>query len=277
VTPDLTRVTHWAGQQIARSALRRALAVLDAAFIAALPVKGVITTPLLYADEADREISDVDIRVRSADRDRAMGALSAAGLPLLHTSKQWGTFETEIDGVPIEFETSVGPPGLCGLSVDAMIAHATRAVEPLGFPHWRAELHEHALLLCVNVFKDKLARALPHSLEDLRRIVRLPEFRDAEFVRVVRAARSTTLVWLVADFLVGQGDARWAEIRDAVGPPPRRAYAETYQLLVKRRLYGRFLLPLLARMGSDSGLERARAVALGGAGTAAWWLRRYRR
>ena len=78
----------------------------------------------------------------------------------MHASKQWGTFETIVDRVLVEVETSVGPPGLCGLAVDTMIAHATRGAEG----HLEPELHEHALLLAVNVFKDKLA-GLAKALE----------------------------------------------------------------------------------------------------------------
>jgi hypothetical protein len=258
---------RWAKQGVARAALGRALGVLDAARVDVLPVKGVVTTPLLWADSAERDIADVDLRVRPRDRVRAQRAFEAAGFTVGHGSKQWGTFEAIVDGTLVEVETSVGPPGLCGLTVDTMIAHAMRGEAG----HLEPELHEHALLLCVNVFKDKLARARGHALEDVARIVRLEAFDDAVFVRVVRAAQSTTLAWLVADFLAQEGDTRWAEIRAALGPP-RRAYAATYRALMRRRLRGRFLLPLVARAASDNALERARAVALGAAGTARWLL-----
>lgn len=261
------RALRWAKQSMCRVALERTLAVLGDADVDALPVKGVITTPLLYEDNAHRDIADVDLRIRPGDRRRAMQALSRAGFPLLHGSKQWGAFETVVERMLVELETSVGPPGLCGLPVDTMLAHARRGARGYLEP----ELHEHALLLCVNVFKDKLARARRHSLEDVQRIARLEAFNDSAFIRVVHDARSTTLVWLVADFLARQGDPRWAEIRDALGRP-RRVYAAAYRALVRSRLRGRFLLPLVARAASDAPLERARAVALGAAGTTMWWL-----
>ncbi len=262
------RAAHrWVRQSVAQAALAKALGVLDGAGVDALPVKGVVTTPLLWADSAERDIADVDLRVRPRDRVRALRAFEEAGFRIGHASKQWGTFDLIIGQMLVEVETSVGPPGLCGLDVDTMIAHATRGEHGYLEP----ELHEHALLLCVNVFKDKLARARGHALEDVTRIVRLEEFDDEKFVRVVSAARSTTLVWIVADFFAQQGDARWAEIRAALGGP-RRVYAAAYRALMRRRLRGKFLLPLVARAASDDPLQRARAVALGAVGTATWWL-----
>lgn len=262
---------RWARQTAAREALGRALSILNGAGIDALPVKGIVTTPLLYDRVTERDIADVDLRIRPRDRRRAMQAFAEAGFPILHASKQWGTFETLIDHILVECETSVGPPGLCGLTVDTMIAHG--APSTTAVPHIEPELHEHVLLLCVNVFKDKLARARSHALEDLARIVTIDAFDARRFARLVHEAHSTTLVWLVADFMVRRGANTWAGIRDQLGPP-RRCYATTYTRLRTPVARSEFLLAAVARMGSDDAGDRARALAFGAAGTFTWWLRR---
>lgn len=262
---------RWAKQIAARGALERALAILSGAGIDALPVKGVVTTPLLYGSATERDITDVDLRIRPRDRHRAMKAFATAGLPLLHGSKQWGAFETVIDHTLVECETSVGPPGLCGLTINTMIAHATPSIA--GPPGLEPELHEHVLLLCVNVFKDKLVRARRHALEDLARIIMVDAFDPAIFIRIARTAHSTTLVWIVADFMARRGVSGWGGIRDHV-ELTRHRYAATFAHLMHRRANSRLLLPVLARIASDDATERARALALGAAGTAGWWLAR---
>jgi hypothetical protein len=143
-----------------------------------------------------------------------------------------------------------------------MIAHAALRIGPLGFPHLEPEIHEHAVLLCVNVFKDKLAFARPHAIRDLERVATHEGFDVARFVDVARRARLTTLAWICADWLARSCHiTAWAAIRDALGPrAPRPLYARAFSALVARGEPTR-ALTILTRAASDDAWRRARALS----------------
>jgi hypothetical protein len=168
----------------------------------------------------------------------------------------------DVAGTELDLEAHVGPPGLSALTVDEMIAHAALRIGALGFPHLEPELHEHAVLLCVNVFKDKLAFARPHAVQDLELIATHEGFDAARFADVARRARLATLVWICADWLARSREiTAWAAIRDAIGKrAPRPLYARAVAALVARGEPTR-TLTLLARVASDDPLRRARALS----------------
>src|SRR5581483_5943557 len=131
--------------------------------------KGIVTSSLLYTDIAERPMLDADVRVRPRDLEGALIAAKRAGADIVARYRAYGSAMLMFDGMQVDIETGVGPPGLCDLSVDRMFSHAERS-HVLGFDHLIPELHDHALLLYVNVFKDKIPLAQPASLEDVRRI-----------------------------------------------------------------------------------------------------------
>lgn len=263
----------WFDHELASRALRALLALLEPEAITVLPVKGVVLGRTLYADVTERPMADVDVRIRPQDRARIERLCRSRGWPILHASKQWGTFETEITQMLVEFETSIGPPGVCAVGVDEMIARAAHTSAGLGFPHLEPELHDHALVLCVNAFKDKIRDAMPWALSDLVRIAQQPGFDAARMAALAERARLRAAVWAVADWAASAGGSEpWRAVRDQIGrTPPRPLYLRAYRALAGMPRSSRVALPVLARAASDAPAERARALLLGGAGALSWW------
>jgi hypothetical protein len=160
----------------------------------------------------------------------------------------------------VDVEASIGPPGLCALTVDAMMRRATWETEPYGFRHRRPELHDHALLLCVNAFKDKLVHANDDALRDLELIAMRPDFDARALAARAREGDARTIAWFVADWLVRtRGATAWQHVQKALGVEPRPLYARLLRGLTKagsRSLATR----ILSRAAADSPLRRAFAL-----------------
>jgi hypothetical protein len=251
---ELAHVAAW-------RAFGRFLEAARASKIPVLPVKGILTADLLYARAAERPIADVDVRVLP-EHVRAVERLARdRGWPILERSRMYGKVTLEVAGIALDVESTIGPPGMCGLAVADMLRRATE--QDLGGHRVLVpEIHDHALLLAVNVFKDKLVRAAPWAVEDLERIVVVPAFHATELAARARACGASTLVWIVADWLTRtRGSAPWQAVRDACGPLRRKAYAGLYRALVERAAWRPGLLPLVARLASDRPLDRVGAVA----------------
>jgi hypothetical protein len=244
----------------ARAVLGRVLAALDAAGVEALVVKGAVVASWLYAREIDRPVRDLDLRVRP--RDRARAARVIAAMPkarLLVASRAYGSAVLSVDGVEVDVETTVGPPFVCALGVDAMLARAERTDAGLGFVHRRPELHDHALLLAVNLFKDRLAGLPRWRLRDLERLARLPTFDPAVLAARAADARATTVVHVVARHVADRcGDAAWARVADRITPARPRYAARVLAALRGERRPSPLAWRLEVRASSDS---RPRALA----------------
>ncbi len=259
------RATTWARHEAARAALRRVLALLDAAGVEALPVKGVVTAAWLYPDVADRPITDVDVRVRPRDLDRVARALDAGGLRPLAGRSPTGNLVYEVDRMMVDVEPRVGPPGLCALSVDAMLRRAI-ASDLLGFRCRIPDPTDHAVHLVVNVFKDKLRLAAPWSLEDLERLARHRDFDVDALVARAKEAHVSNILAVVAAFMARRDEA-WASIARRVGPPPRRAMAALARAM-EASPESR-ATRTLTRFGGDR--PRDWAIALFYAARIEWW------
>jgi hypothetical protein len=212
--------------------------------IEVLPVKGIVTSSLLYSDIAERPMLDADVRVRPRDLEQALVAARRAGAEIHARFRAYQSAILMFDGMQVDVETGVGPPGLCDLSVDAMLSRATESTL-LGFPHLVPELHDHALLLYVNVFKDKITLAQPASLEDVRRITAKLDLE--RFTALAREAHATTLVWIVADAL-----------SLPAAPPSRRTYARVMRGL--QRWPESLPTRALARWANDRPSTRIQAL-----------------
>lgn len=263
------RYVTWARYRVGVDALRQVIAVLGEARIDVLPVKGIVTSHLLYDDAADRPMSDIDVRVRRADFSRALDVGRVQDWPIIeHTPRFWeGAFL--LPGIMVEIESTIGPPGLCSLSVDELLARASRKVEPFGFPHLEPELNDHALILCINAFKDCLYGLNPWALDDLTRIVRHSDFEADLVARRACAAGVATAVWIVADWLARECDAEaWSEVRDRIGrTPPSPLYARAYRAATRARLSpiaGIFM----TTAGGDGAQAKVRGLIMAGAGLA---------
>ncbi len=266
--PPPQALRTWFDHERAARALRAVLAVTQPLGIPVLPVKGAVLARTLYADVSERPISDLDLRVRATDHRRLRSLCRAQGWPTEPGGNQWGSFHTEIGSLLVEFESSIGPPGVCALPMEEMIARASYTTAGFGFAHLEPELHDHALLLCVNAFKDKIRYARPHALGDLVRIVEQPGFEAPRFTALAERAELRAVVWVIADWTARQGGSRpWGEIRDLLGPtPPRPLYVRAYRALMESSQTSRVIFPVVARIASDDPALRAWALVLGGAG-----------
>jgi hypothetical protein len=253
-------IATWAWHETSIASLRRALEVLDAAGVPALVVKGMVLAYELYDDVARRPTTDVDLRVRPRDLVRAARAMHAAGFRVDWTSRQLGAIVFWVGRVSVELEASVGPPGMCALGTAEMMTRSRERILSGGLRVREPELHDHAVLLVVNAFKDKFFGCMPWALGDLDLIV--TRIDAGIFLERIRAARLLTVTWIVADWMATQrGSEPWRVLRDRLGKrPPRPLYAAALRALIAHHPSS-VLTPALARVGSDSMLRRGWALA----------------
>jgi len=253
------RAAVWAGHLAARVAWRLVHERLAAWGISALPVKGLITGVWLYEDVADRPLTDLDVRVRGDDLARAREALETAGFRHLAAPSPTDNLVYRVGQVLVDVETTIGPPGLCGLEVSEMIARAERS-DLFGFSCLVPNPVDHALLIVVNAFKDKLSLASPWALEDLRRVVRVVD--ASALVQRAEATHSTKILWVVSDWMARHGDRAWARVREAIARPPTNLYRLAWRICDRRPAS----LParILSRLGSDRPSDWPRALYYAG-------------
>ncbi len=252
----------WGAYLSCARALRRFLGVCDAEGVDVVVVKGAVTAFLLYDDPADRPLRDVDVRVRPADCPRLVAAAMRAGFTPVLTGQPHQVYGTSVlswGNISIDIETHVGPPHFTRLDVDALLAGAHRVMHPQGFVVPVPETMHHALVLAINVFKDKFHKATPWSLDDAVRIARCPDFDVPRLVALGERYAATTLLWLVADHLAGLGHGRWQEVREALGRPPRPIYRKLHAYLSRARPEG-LPLRLLTRVVADDPKLWPRAI-----------------
>lgn len=253
--PPALPVSTWILQHAAAEVLREVAARCDAASIPFLPVKGVVTSRLLYSDMAERPMTDVDVRVRPRDLRALQRVAAAAGWRCTRVLRSYRNLTYDFGSLSLDVEAGVGPPGLCALGVDAMLGRSVSTELAPGCRVSVPELHDHAVLLTVNVFKDKIVAAQPWALADLERVVAHADFRLDRFVERVRESRIATIAWIVAAWMESaRRSEAWGRVRAALESrgPVRRVYAG----LITRRLSGAARAPmslrLLARVGADS-------------------------
>lgn len=247
----------WIRQTIGVQALAAVLRAIGVSEV--LPVKGIVTARTLYADPAERPLFDIDVRVPAERLPDVLAFGRAAGHEVVTSAPAYGNVVLDVGGVQVDFESTVGPPGLTDLSVRAMLGRARIDEALFGFPALVPETNDHAIVLAVNLFKDKLHVAMPWSVSDLVRLAATPAFDPEAVAERAREARCAAIMWIVADWLAGESEGL-RRVRAAFGPrPPRPAYARLYRTATKlapKALATR----LLARAGADDPLLQARAL-----------------
>lgn len=259
----------WLRHQRARHAAQQLVVALDQARIPTLLVKGIILAPELYGDIGERPISDVDVLVRPRDFLNVVAVARRGGWSRIWDSKVPGVVNLRIADTFCDVSAYLGPIGTSALGVDDLLARAEWTDRDLGFWHARPELHDHALLMSIDVFKDKFAWAKPHAREDLVRLAMHPDFDPAALVGRARQAQLATLLALVADWiLAGGADERWSLVRRQLeNGRIRRKYAARYLALASQRTESYpWRAALAARMVSDTAWRRLAAPLLGAAG-----------
>ncbi len=228
-----------------------------------IAVKGALLAHQLYRSPVERPLRDLDLRVRYRDLASARRTFLDLGGRETRTSSVYRDSMGCIDGVDVDIESHLGPPMFTKLGMDVVLARSRQSVEPLGFLHWQAELHDHVLLLVVNVFKDHLNRASSWSFDDLVRIVRLPEFDPELLGARAREAGLTTVTHLVAMYLATfRDDGVWREIAARIAPA-RRHYADLVWEHVQKDVQESIVERALVRASADSPARAVVAVGLG--------------
>jgi len=251
------RAAVWSQHEHARRVLGRVLAACGAAGIRALPVKGVLTAHLLYADPSERRIQDIDLRVTPHDFARLENMGARAGFRVLELSHASRNLVFDVDGMMVEFEAHIGPRGLCNLPIETLLARAAVHEAPFGFPHLQPDLHDHALLLVVNVYKDKIVGAAAWAIRDLERLGARGDFDPVRLANLAAENGIAALTWLVADWLADvRGGAAWGDVRERLGAAPRHRYRQTVRTLMRDDVIMSKPLPhlalrILARAGAD--------------------------
>jgi hypothetical protein len=262
----------WATQERGLYVARNVISKLENAGVRSLPVKGVLLARLVY-DTADRPIADVDLIIERPNLERAVGVAKTAGWRTIWDSKALGNVNFVVDDIAIDVACSMGPAGVSAIGSTALFERATRSERPLGFPHWLIEVHDHALLVAIDAFKDKLGRGKPWAREDLVRIVKLEGFSAEALVERAASARLGTMLAIVSDWIVSVApNPAWSEIRERLTRRPLRTrYLARYARALERKgasAWQRWYLSALTRAVSDSPARRAAALVLGAVGTA---------
>ncbi len=242
----------WAVHVSARKALVEATALLDREGIPSLAVKGAVTAYTLYDAPTDRPLGDVDLRVRPSDVARAARAFADEGWSVADWKPAYGAFVAQRGTVAVDVESVLGAPGLCALPVETMLGRAARG--PSGLDALVPELHDHALVITMNVFKDKLTLAFPWAVEDALRIVEAPGFDARRFAALARSAKVTGLTWIVADWFVRhEASAGWRRVQAELGGAraPRPLYARAMRWLHDHRDPESLATRLVSRVAAD--------------------------
>jgi hypothetical protein len=269
----------WIRQQIAANILREVRLGCGAAGLPFLPVKGAVTARLLYEDIAERPVTDVDVRIRMRDFSRFRRMARDLGWRCVRVARVYGNLVYSFPGLSLDVEAMVGPPGLCALTVDTMLARATRFELAPGLTLDVPEIHDHAVVLVINAFKDKMIGAAVHAIDDLDRIARLPAFDAGAFVRRAIEVRIATIAWMVAEWREGHGSEPWGLVRSGLERDARlrRSYAGAVRGLLASADHGSMAVRLLMRAGADTRLMQAGALFGAAAWEAEMWLRGQRR
>jgi hypothetical protein len=227
-----------------------------------VPVKGIVTARTLYRDPAERALRDIDVRVADdATLDELIAYARARGYGVRDHVPSYRTAVLEMHGVDVDVECTVGAPGLCGLEVSEILRRAQIRDDVFGFPCAIPDVHDHALVLAVNVFKDKISLAQPWQFEDVIRIAEQPSFDPSRFVELARETRSLAIACVIAEWLAPRSGG-WRAVRERMGPrPPRLAYARVLRWLFVNAPES-MAARVLARLASDDPAMRVRALAV---------------
>jgi hypothetical protein len=267
VLSDAERVVAWTQQLRHTRAARTVLERLALDGVDVLPVKGIVSARTLYDDFADRLLTDVDLRIRRRDFDRVVALAKRAGWRITQHMRAYRNVVFLVDGVAFDIEAYVAPPGMVRLTTEAMIARAQPSFV-LGFPHLLPEFYDHAVLLVMNAFKDKLVHAFAWSVRDLERLPENRQFTASKLAARLCDAGASTVGWVVADWMTRERRiAPWEAVRNALGcEPPRAAYVATLRRLRELQPLGALALRVLSRICADRPIDRVHALA-----RMIWW------
>lgn len=256
----------WLMQLRAQKAAATVFTVFAANGIDVVPVKGIVTSRTLYRDVADRILTDVDVRVRPEDFRRVLHTVRQEGFPILQLMHAYGNVVFSVDGVAVDVETHPSAPGLCALSTDTMIRRAT-ASDLLGVPHLLPDPYDHAVVLMLNVFKDKFVHAFRWSVRDLE--VLLDTLEMDPLVSRLAEVKALSMGLVVAEWMLDERRCEaWRPLRDALAVrAPRLHYARIQRWLLDHVAHDANVLRIHTRIGADSAWLRATSLLVAGVWT----------
>lgn len=190
-----------------REGLREAVALLAAADVEAMLLKGAALVDAVYGDFPARPMADLDLLVRPSEAERAHRVLEAEGWrwdraayppaayaghhhlpPLGHPRRP---------GVELEVHRSVLRPGHPFEIADADFWSSCRAADGLGVPAWRPALPHLTLHLGVHfAWSNQLGRDGWRSLRDARALAEAMSAEDWEaLLLLAETARAGSCVY----------------------------------------------------------------------------------
>jgi hypothetical protein len=155
---------------VAREILREAAQALTAHGIAVMPLKGVLMQQILYADPAERLVSDVDVLVPEADFWRAVALLVAAGFRPEKAGRSLIEVALRSDkGLSIDLHRRLFSPGRYALSTSSVFRRAHVDEQLFGTPVHIAHPHDTAAHLVGKFVSDHVTRDVDPRLAELLR------------------------------------------------------------------------------------------------------------
>lgn len=252
---------NWLVQMRAERALAELLPALSARGVEAMVVKGVALAHSLYEDQAARPISDVDVRIRPSKLHHVRTLAGERGWKVVMDAPVYDNMVLEIQDHQVDIEGHVGPPYVSALGIGEFFERATPQVFASGFTALVPSVEDHAILLTLNIFKDKITSAASWAIEDVRRIVSAPGFDENVFLARVSEAGIRTITRIVASHMASLGSQSWASILRALGPETRPVYARLVRRAFTERASKTLATRVLARVGADSPRARLKALA----------------
>ncbi|EYF04410.1 nucleotidyltransferase family protein [Chondromyces apiculatus] len=261
-----------------REAAGEVLGALAERGIAAAPIKGVVTSALLYEEPLERPFGDVDVLVGRRDLAGVEAMARERGYRLVHDSRQLFTVNVVVPpGLPVDVRASVGPPGLCRVSAEAMLARAEVVQDGrvTAAPFRMLGGRDHLLVLLVDAVLDKLALRAALRQRELGRAIRRWAGSPEGFAEHARAAGLAGVSWVALSWLAQEaGDEVAAAMCTALEPlPALPRWTGSPALAVFRRDPHGPLARLGVRMLADAPGRGVAALALGAVGTAQYHLR----
>ncbi len=249
----------WLKHTQARHALALVLPALARAGVQPVLVKGVALEATLYGDSAQRAISDVDLRVLPTQFKKVREVAMRAGWTIASFYPAYGSLCLDIENMPVDIESHIGPPGLGRLRVKDLLDHGS--MQTIGSTAVMVpDVTDHALLVIVNLFKDKITTAMPWAIGDLSRLVAHQDFDEQLFLARAKRYRMALMSKVVLHQLGHDTPALRSLSNRVKAPAWFSLYLRAYNKHAKapHALTAR----LLARAGSDAPLDWARALFL---------------
>jgi Uncharacterised nucleotidyltransferase len=224
-------------------------------------VKGFALAHKQYDDSAERPLADVDLRLMAHELAPACKAAESIGFRVTAQSRVYGNAVLLREGQYFDLETQVGPPYFTRLSVANIRSRQQQITTARGLTFYAPDLTDHALVLCVNVFKDKFTGAPTYALRDARDIPLAAGFSGDQLVARANECNMHTLVYMVAHWFSQRGADHWTPIAAALrGRIDRVHYLWLMDKLLARNQANSMALRLATRLVPEDRTDRARCA-----------------